>query len=290
MNRCRCFPRLSIMLTGNDVLSGPQNTVALNTKLKKLADLIRREGRVAIACSGGVDSTLLLKVSHDVLGHENTIAVFAETPLLLPDEIESTKKMVQFVGSRLLTVPLNPLSWPEFTENQRKRCYLCKKKIYQAFMEKMAGYDFSILMDGTNYDDLSDFRPGLKALKELLVRTPLADAELSKNEIRLLSKNLNLPNWDKHSSSCLATRVAAGEQINAQKLALIAECENFLRSLDFQGCRVRLANDSATVELLEEDIERFARKATRQRVLRKFNDFNIKNILLAISSRNGLFT
>ena len=196
-------------------------SVALADKRKKLEAIISRESRAAVACSGGVDSTLLLQITHNVLGHENTIAVFAETPLLPPGEVEAAREVINFVGSRLLTVSLNPLVWPEFTENPQDRCYLCKKKIYQTFLEKMGELHFSILMDGTNLDDLSDFRPGLKALHELNVKTPLADAGLAKDEIRQLSKDLNLPNWDKYSSSCLATRVVTGQEINEEKIELI---------------------------------------------------------------------
>ena len=265
-----------------------QLSVALAEKKKKLEAIISRESRAAVACSGGVDSTLLLKMTHDVLGHENTIAVFADTPLLPPGETEAAREVVNLVGSRLLTVSLNPLAWQEFTENPKERCYLCKKKIYQSFLEKLAEIHFSILMDGTNLDDLSDFRPGLKALQELNVKTPLADAGLSKNEIRQLSKDLNLPNWDKHSSSCLATRIAAGQQINEEKLELIKKCENFLQALDFLGCRVRIADDFAIVELPEKDIIRFAERETRLSILKKFNDFNMKKVFLDVCGRKGI--
>ena len=265
-------------------------TVALGDKKKKLDAIIARESRAAVACSGGVDSTLLLKVTHDVLGYENTIAVFAETPLLPPGEVEAAMEVVNHVGSRLLTVSLNPLIWPEFIENPRERCYLCKKKIYQNFLEKLKELHFNILMDGTNLDDLSDFRPGLKALQELDVRTPLADAGLTKKEIRQLSKSLNLPNWDKQSSSCLATRVVTGQQISEEKLELIKKCENFLMSLDFLGCRVRMDKDFAVIELLTEDFERFAESKTRLLVLEKFNDFNIKKVFVDMCGRKGIYS
>jgi len=263
-------------------------SVALADKKKKLEAIISRENRAAVACSGGVDSTLLLKVTHDVLGHENTVAVFADTPLLPPGEAEAARKIIMHVGSRLLTVSLNPLAWPEFIENPRERCYLCKKKIYRSFREKLAELHFTTLMDGTNLDDLSDFRPGLKALHELEVKTPLADAGLTKDEIRQLSRDLQLPNWDKFSSSCLATRIATGQQISQEKLARIEKCESFLHALDFFGCRVRIADDSAIIELLEEDIKRFAEKGTRLLVLKKFNDFNMKKVFLSICGRKGV--
>ena len=262
--------------------------VALAEKIKVLEALIRREGRAAVACSGGVDSTLLLKVVHDVLGHENTMAIFAETPLLPPGEGKAAKKVINLVDSRLLTVGLDPLAWPEFVENPKERCYLCKKKIYQAFLEKLADLNFKILMDGTNFDDLSDFRPGLKALQELNIKTPLADAGLTKHDIRQLSKSMGLPNWDKHSSSCLATRVATGQQINGEKLEIIKQCENFLHTLGFSGCRVRLSADSATIELQEEDIEKLANREKRHFIFKKFSDFSIKKLFLDLEGRKGI--
>lgn len=261
---------------------------ALADKKKKLEAIISREGRAAVACSGGVDSTLLLKITHNILGHENTMAVFAETPLLPPGEAEAAQQVISLIGSRMLTVSLNPLVWPEFIENPKDRCYLCKKKIYQTFREKLAELHFAILMDGTNLDDLSDFRPGLKAVHELDVKTPLAEAGLTKDEIRQLSRDLQLPNWNKLSSSCLATRVVMGQEISQEKLELIKKCESFLQGLDFSGCRVRIANDSAIIELLEEDIKRFAVRETRLLIFKKFNDFSLKKVFLDVCGRKGI--
>jgi uncharacterized protein len=264
--------------------------VSLTDKKNNLKEIIGRESRVAIACSGGVDSTLLLKVTQDVLGHENTIAVFADTPLLPPDEGDAVKEVVDLIGCRLLKVSLDPLSWPEFAANPLERCYLCKKKIYQTFQEKLSEINYHVLMDGTNLDDLSDFRPGLKALDELNIKTPLAEAGLTKKEIRQFSKDLNLPNWNKHSSSCLATRIATDQQISQKKIDLVRRCENVLQTFGFMGCRVRISNDSVIIELLEEDIERFAQEATRQAVLRKFNDYSIEKVFLNMAGRKGILS
>ena len=262
--------------------------VSLMDKKKNLEEIIGRESQVAVACSGGVDSTLLLKVTHGVLGHENTIAVFADTPLLPPGESESVREVVGLIGSRLLTVSLNPLSWPEFTANPLERCYLCKKKIYQIFQEKLAEINFNVLMDGTNLEDLSDFRPGLKALNELKIKTPLANAGLTKKEIRQFSRELDLPNWNKHSSSCLATRIATDQKISLEKIDLIRRSENILQDFGFMGCRVRISNDSVIIELLEEDIELFVQKATRQSVMEKFNDFGLEKVFLSMEGRKGI--
>lgn len=265
-------------------------TVSLADKKKNLEEIIGQEARSAVACSGGVDSTLLLKVTHDVLGHENTIAVFADTPLLPPGESAAAREVVDLIGSRLLIVSFDPLSWPEFTANPLERCYLCKKKIYQTFLDKLAELNFNVLMDGTNLDDLGDFRPGLKALDELKIKKPLAEAGLTKKEIRQLSRDLNLPNWNKHSSSCLATRIATDQQISQEKLDLIRKCENFLHELHFFGCRVRISSDSVTIELLAEDIERFVQEETRQSILKKFNDFSVGNVFLTMAGRKGIIS
>ena len=259
-------------------------------KKKELEAIIGRETRVGVACSGGVDSTLLLKVAHDVLGRENTVALFADTPMLPPGESETVREIVSRVGSPLLVVSLDPLAWPEFTANPRERCYLCKKKIYQTFQEKLAETGFQVLMDGTNQDDLGDFRPGLKALDELMIKTPLADAGLTKRDIRQLSRELGLPNWDKHSSSCLATRIATDQIITREKLDLVRRCEDVLHEFNFTGCRVRISGDSATVELLEEDIERFAQGAIRLTVIKKFNDIGIEMVSLNMNGRKGIVT
>ena len=262
--------------------------VSLTDKKKNLEEIIGRESQVAVACSGGVDSTLLLKVTHGVLGHENTIAVFADTPLLPPGESESVREVVGLIGSRLLTFSFNPLSWPEFTANPLERCYLCKKKIYQIFQEKLAEINFNVLMDGTNLEDLSDFRPGLKALNELKIKTPLANAGLTKKEIRQFSRELDLPNWNKHSSSCLATRIATDQKISLEKIDLIRRSENILQDFGFMGCRVRISNDSVIIEILEEDIELFVQKATRQSVMEKFNDFGLEKVFLSMEGRKGI--
>ena len=266
-------------------------SISLYDKKKKLDEILRREKRVAVACSGGVDSTLLLKIAFDVLRSENTLAVFADTPLLPPGEAEEAEKIINHIGSRLLTVKLDPLSWPEFIENSHERCYLCKKKIYKIFREQLVALDFNILMDGTNLDDLSDHRPGLKALEELEVRTPLAEVGLTKDEVRELSREMNLPNWNKYSSSCLATRVATGQQINRGKIERIKKCEHFLNALDFHGCRVRINGNSAIIELQQDDIILLVQDTIRQQVLKKFNDFGIEKISLDMKGRKkGVLT
>jgi uncharacterized protein len=223
-----------------------------------------------------------------VLGENNVVALFADTPLLPPGENSDIKNLVSLIGCRLITVELNPLVWPEFTANPRERCYLCKKKIYMTFLERLRELDIPVLMDGTNLDDLDDYRPGLQALDELGIVTPLADVGLHKSEIRQLSRGKKLPNWNKPSSSCLATRIATDETINHEKLEIIEKCEAELHGLNFFGCRVRLRDDFAVIELADGDLERFAEPQNRQVIANFLNDFGMKKVYINTMTRPPL--
>ena len=152
-------------------------------------------------------------------------------------------------------------------------------------MQRLGDLDIPVLMDGTNFDDLNDYRPGLLALKELGVVTPLADAGLTKAEIRQLSRGKKLPNWNKPSSSCLATRIATDQRINLDKLDIIAKCEAELHRLNFFGCRVRLRDDFAIIELAEGDFERFAEPQICRTVTEFFNDYSIKKVYVDTLTR-----
>jgi len=261
---------------------------SLRDKKKSLAGIIGRENCVAVACSGGVDSTLVLKISCDVLGCENITAIFVDTPLLPAGEKEAVRKIVENIGCRLHVVRLDPLAWPDFAANPKERCYLCKKRIYRILLEELAENNIHVLLDGTNLDDLSDSRPGLKALEELGVRKPLAEAGLSKKDVRGLSKDLGLPTWNKFSSSCLATRIEPTQKITPEKLDRVEQCEGFLQSLGYQGCRVRISNDSAVIELLEDDIYTFIHSSTRLQVIKKINDSGIESVSVSMTGRQGI--
>lgn len=257
----------------------------LQNKYERLLEIIGRHSKAALACSGGVDSTFLLKCASEVLGPDEVIALLACSPLQPQEETANAHAVINEIGCRLLTVELDPFSWPEFVENPPDRCYHCKKKIYTLFFEKMREHNVHVLMDGTNLDDLSDYRPGLQALKELGVLTPLVEAKLGKNEIRSLSRSLKLSNWDRPSSSCLATRIPAGRRISLELIQLAARCEEHLKQLGFIGCRVRLTVEGALVELTEDDIEIFAREPNRVATERFFSDLGLKRVFLNIRGR-----
>jgi len=264
--------------------------VELTSKQDQLHAKLKSLKKVAVACSGGIDSSFLLKTSCDVLGKEKVLAVTAVTTLQPAEELEKLREIVGQIGCRLLTVKLNPYSWPEFVANPTDRCYLCKKKIYLRFLEETSELAFRKLADGTNRDDLDDYRPGLKALHELKIKTPLADAGLTKLEIRLLARAAGLPNWDLPSSSCLATRIPAGIEITRKLIERVYRCESFLHSFGFFGCRVRLAGEDAVLELMEGDLERLVSTSSHKKAV---SDFFAKQgfhkILLNIEERPGVY-
>ncbi len=220
----------------------------LKNKLARLQELLQAYGKVAVAFSGGVDSTLLLRVACDTLRPENVTALHAVSSLIPEQDLLKAKALVtgpEGIGCPYRAVQVFPLHWPEFVVNSEQRCYCCKKKIYSAFHEEIRedGHSvtpecsrrFAYLLDGTHIDDLQEHRPGLQAIRELSVETPLAQAGLNKLEIRSLAKNMGLPNWNQPSNSCLATRIPFHQKITLPLLERIAKAEQFLQNRGFMG-------------------------------------------------------
>lgn len=212
-------------------------------------------GAVAAAFSGGIDSTLLLHAARAALG-ERVVAFHAVTPLQTAAERQRVAELVSRFACRLVRFEIDPLGWPEFVANPPERCYLCKKKIYSQLVAALPEYGCHVLLDGTNADDLHDDRPGLMALRELGIQSPLADIGLRKEDVRKCAREKGIPTWDAPSSSCLATRIPHGQSITLENIGFVARMEEYLTGQGFPGCRVRWGAKNLTIEVRKEDISR----------------------------------
>lgn len=222
-------------------------------KEKKLAILLEKCMPLAIAFSGGVDSTYLL---HEAVkaGKEKVTALIMKTPSVPEKELDEAMTFCKSRGISFFVLPADPFSAEGFRENGRDRCYICKHFLFSALLEKAKEEGISFVADGTNADDRKEFRPGLRALKELDIRSPLAEAGLTKKEIRELSEKEGLPTWNKPSFSCLATRFPYGEELTVEKLRRTEAAENLLAELGFTQRRVRVHGNLARIEVLPEEI------------------------------------
>ncbi|MBN1950204.1 MAG: ATP-dependent sacrificial sulfur transferase LarE [Bacteroidales bacterium] len=226
---------------------------ALQKKYDELKQIVGSCPSVAVAFSGGVDSTLLLKVCRDVL-RDKCIAIFSDSVLQPAREKEATLTLAREIGTELVILEGIDLKNDAFRKNPHNRCYLCKGIIFDQIMQAAAEKHIDCIFDGSNMDDLSDYRPGKKALNERGIRSPLQEAGLTKAEIRVLSKELGLPTWDKDALACLATRIAYHEEITQEKLLLIDRIESWLVQEGFRNVRARFQDQILSIEVRKEQI------------------------------------
>ncbi|SNB46760.1 ATP-dependent sacrificial sulfur transferase LarE [Geobacter sp. DSM 9736] len=240
-------------------------------KYETLLRILSEFDSLVVAFSGGVDSTFLLRVARDVLG-ERVCAVTATSPTYPEAEFRGAVELAQSMGVRQIVVESNELEIPGFSGNPKDRCYHCKKELFQICADKAAEAGFTVIADGSNVDDLGDYRPGRTAAAELAVRSPLLEAGLTKQDIRILSRELGLPTWNKQPFACLASRFPYGTEITAERLHMVGRCEDFLREEGFAVYRVRFHGDTARIELAQDEMPRLLDPEFRRRLLEFFKD------------------
>lgn len=244
----------------------------LNQKYEMLKKYLMDLGSVAVAYSSGVDSTFLLKVAHDVL-KENVIAVTLKSESFPNREYEESIQFCKDNGIRQIIVETSELEIEGFKENPKNRCYICKKAIFSDVIKVAQENGIQHIVEGSNMDDMADYRPGMMAIKELGIKSPLRECELYKSEIRECSKKLNLPTFNKPSFACLASRIPYGETITEEKLKMVDKAEELLMSLGFEQFRVRVHGNLARIEVLSKDIEKIVQLETRNIINTKFKEY-----------------
>lgn len=228
----------------------------LEEKFKLLKDIIIKRGSAAVAFSGGVDSTFLIKVAHEVLG-DKLIAVTATSSTYPKRELKEAIKYAEDIGVKHIIISSEELEIEGFASNPKNRCYYCKKELFTKIKEVAIANNVQYVFDGSNLDDTGDYRPGMQAAKELEVVSPIKDALLTKDDIRELSKKLGLSTWNKPSFACLSSRFPYGNQITLSKLNMVDKAEQFLLDMGIKQVRVRHHGDIARIEVSPEERKQF---------------------------------
>ena len=252
---------------------------ALHEKKLKLEEYLKELGSIAVAYSSGVDSTFLLKVAKDVL-KDNVIAVTARSASFPKRELDEATEFCKKEGIRQLFVDIDEMSIEGFRKNPVNRCYYCKHEVFTRITEAAVNCGIKYVAEGSNIDDNGDYRPGLKAVEELGIKSPLRYAGLTKSEIRALSKELGLPTWEKPSFACLASRFVYGEAITEEKLGMVDRAEQMLLDLGFKQFRVRVHGNIARIEVLPEEISKLMEETVRSVVYKRFKEIGFDYVTM----------
>ncbi len=256
-------------------------------KLSKLKVIVSKLESVVVAFSGGVDSTLVAKVCYDTL-KDNSMAVTARSETYPDFEFKESQKLASEIGIKHLVVDTSELAIEGFASNPPERCYFCKTELFGKLKEIAKEHGFLNVADGANLDDTQEFRPGLKASKELDVRSPLKEAGLAKEDIREISKFLNLPNWNKPAYACLSSRFPYGQSITEEKISMVSEAEKYLRDLGLIQFRVRHHETIARIEVLPEDIHTLTNSPAKEDLTARFKEIGFTYVTLDLTGyRSG---
>ncbi|MCD8489181.1 MAG: ATP-dependent sacrificial sulfur transferase LarE [Desertifilum sp.] len=248
-------------------------------KLTQLHTLFAQMDRALIAYSGGIDSTLVVKIAYDVLG-DRALAVTAESPSLLPEDLEDARIQAAAIGVPHQIVQTREIENPNYTSNPVNRCYFCKSELHDTLKPLALQLGYPYVVDGVNADDLSDYRPGIQAAKERGARSPLAEVGVTKAEVREISKFLDLPWWDKPAQPCLSSRFPYGEEITIAKLQRVGRAERYLRQQGLKQIRVRSVGETAQIELPPEQIQEFVLTTDLPTLVDAFRHFGFLYVTL----------
>lgn len=248
-------------------------------KLNKLKENIKNMGSLAVSFSGGVDSTFLIKVASDVLG-DKALAITARSSTYPEREYREAEAFAKKIGVKHITIVSEELDIDGFSENPVNRCYFCKHELFEKVREIAKENGIRYVADGSNVDDLGDYRPGMQAVKELEVVSPLKAVEMTKEDIRLLSKEMDLPTWNKPAFACLASRFPYGQKITKEKLEMVDKAEQFLLDNGFRQVRVRHHGNLARIEVAASELAKFYNEELMEKVYNEFKNIGFTYVSL----------